>query len=149
MRLAGVAINGSVIAKSRKSNHVVYVEEYIDGYYDDGRPRFTTATWYSDAEITGTVSSNHNMKIQGVSVAVKDDKTEESWVASPIPFAHYGGTITHIFPASSDTGQGKILSGSSKANLDGNPIALIGSQVETCLGTITTIETGDTKMNLP
>ncbi|MBP1906687.1 putative Zn-binding protein involved in type VI secretion [Paenibacillus turicensis] len=126
---------------------MVYVEEYIDGYYDDGSPHYTTTTWYSDAIITGTVSSNHNMKIQGVSVAVKDDKTEESWVADPIPFAHYGGTITNIFPASSDTGRGKILTGSSTANLDGQPIALIGSQVETCLGTITTIETGNTKMN--
>lgn len=147
--MAGVAIDGSVIARSRKSNHVVYVEEYIDGYYDDGRPHYATATWTSDAIITGTVSSNHNMKIQGVSVAVKDDKTEESWVADPIPFAHYGGTITKIFPASSDTGRGKILSGSSKANLDGKPIALIGSQVKTCLDTFTTIETGNTKMNLP
>jgi uncharacterized Zn-binding protein involved in type VI secretion len=141
--MAGVATNGSKITTSIARDYVSYLEEYY--LPDSDTPSY--ATWTSDAIITGTVSSNHNMKIQGVSVAVKDDKTEESWVASPPPYAHKGGTIISISPAESDTGQGKIISGSSKANLDGNPIALIGSQVKTCLGTITTIETGNTKMN--
>lgn len=160
MMLAGVAINGSKITPAIKSGHVQYtIEKWIEpecmerdengNCIDWSRGRWVNAgTGSADAIITGTVSvPSSKMKLQGANVAKVDDVTIESWVAT-IPSPPTGfrydpqGTI-------SDTGQGKIISGSIKANLDGNPIALIGSKVETCLGTITTIETGNTKMNLP
>lgn len=159
MRLAGVAIDGSKITPSIQAGHVKYkIERHIERRCTERDENGKCIDWQeetwvdagtgsADAIITGTVSvPSSKMKTQGANVAKVDDVTYETWEATiPSPPTGYRydpppGKIT-------DNGQGKILSGSSRANLDGNPIALIGSQVRTCLGTITTIQTGDTKMN--
>lgn len=159
MILAGVAIDGSKITPVIKTGHVKYkIEKWIEpkcidrdkngncidwskGYWED------VGTGSANAKITGTVSvPSSKMKIQGANVAKVDDVTNETWEAT-IPSPPTGYRYDPPQGKVTDKGQGKIISGSSKANLDGKPIALIGSQVETCLGTITTIETGNTKMN--
>jgi uncharacterized Zn-binding protein involved in type VI secretion len=161
MRLAGVAINGSKITPAIKSGHVQYtIEKWIEPECMErdinGKCILESkGDWEyvgmgsADAIITGTVSvPSSKMKLQGANVARVDDITIETWEAT-IPSPPIGFRYDPPQGKITITGQGKILSGSSNANLDGNPISLIGSKVETCLGTITTIETGNTKMNLP
>lgn len=150
--MPGVAINGSEIYESIKSGHVTYdIEEYRTvGHDDDGDPikRWVDAGSSSTgAKITGSVSvSSSKMKIEGNYVAVVGDKTTETWEAyPPIP----SNTSRRRYTPTSRTsgsGQGTISSGSSKGKLGGKPIALIGSKVTTCLGTTTTIKTGNEKM---
>lgn len=162
MKLAGVAINGSKLYESIQPNQVTYSikmkETYPTGGGTDGNgnsiPVGTGTRWVdagtdsTGAKINGYVSvPSSKMKISGVNVAKLGDITIETWEAEPpIPQSNDKYIYTATSPTSG-TGQGKIISGSSKANLDGKPIALIGSQVLTCLDTITTIETGNTKMN--
>lgn len=158
--LPGVAINGSKINESIKSGHVTYsIKQLIPGHYTGYDPETGDGYgWVDDkwvpagsgstgARITGSVViSSSKMKITGSNVATVGDTTNETWEAyPPIP----SSTTTTIYTATSATsgqGQGKIISGSSKGNLQGNPIALIGSQVRTCLETITTIKTGNEKL---
>lgn len=160
--LAGVAVHGSKLYESIKPGEVTYSikrkETTTTGGGTDAQgnpiPVETHTDWVdagtdsTGAKITGTVSvPSSKMRISNVNVAKVGDITIETWSAyPPIPESN----DNYIYTATSPTlgrGQGKIITGSSKANLDGKPIALIGSQVETCLGTITTIETGNTKMN--
>ncbi|MGG0822952.1 hypothetical protein ABE099_08720 [Paenibacillus turicensis] len=157
--MAGVAINGSKIAPVIKAGHVKYkIERHIERRCKERDENGNCIDWQeetwvdagtgsADAIITGTVSiPSSKMKLQGVNVARVDDITIETWEAT-IPSPPTGYRYDPPQGKVTDKGQGKILSGSSKVNLDGKPIALIGSQVLTCLDTITTIETGNTKMN--
>lgn len=156
--MAGVAINGSHITPT--VGHVQYrIDKWIERYCaardkDGNCISYGGEIWEYvgmgsvDAKITGTVSvPSSKIKIQGANVAKVGDQTTEMWEAT-IPTPPSGLKYTPEGKIS-DSGQGKIISGSSRANLQGQPIAIIGSQVETCLGTITTIQTGNTKMNLP
>lgn len=163
--MAGVAINGSRLKEIIVPNIVKYdIEEYkVIRYEDRGTdingvpyPPKPIKDWVNvgtnstGAKITGTVSvPSSKMRLSGVHVAKIGDITTETWTAYP-PVPASNENYRYI-PTSktSDIGQGKIISGSSKANLQGQSIAIIGSQVLTCLDTITTIQTGNTKMNLP
>jgi len=162
--MSGVAVNGSTIAPSTKPGYVTYnietwqvIGSHCVAWDEDG---FCTA-WQDDfgwvpagsgstgAKITGTVSvPSSKLKIGGTNVAKVGDQTIETWVADPpVPTSTSTTRYTPTSPTSG-SGNGTIISGSSKAKLGGQPIALIGSQVQTCLGTITTIADGNTKMNI-
>lgn len=161
--MPGVAVNGSEINESIKSGHVTYeiwnyqwvrdrcISRDEDGFCTDWEPVYDwvhTSNGSTGARITGTVSvSSSKMKVEGVSVATVGDKTNERWEAYP-PVPSGGGTtqIRNISPGTSGTGQGEIKTGSNKGKLQGKQIALIGSTVTTCLGTTTTIKTGNEKL---
>lgn len=162
--MPGVAVNGSEINESIKSGHVTYkIENYEiveDGYYEwydeDGvghgwvpprRDWVYAGTGSTGAKITGTVSvPSSKMKISGKNVATSGAITIEKWEASP-PIPSSNSSVRYTATSqTSGTGQGEIKSGSSKGKLEGKPIALIGSTVTTCLGTTTTIKTGNDKM---
>lgn len=162
--MAGVAIHGSTINESNKSGHVTYsIESWQvvqDGYCADRNEdgdcidyREPVYGWVpagsssTGAKITGTVAvSSSKMKLTGVNVATVGDRTNETWVASPpIPSSNSSMKYTPT-SAVSGSGQGTISSGSTKGKLQGKAIALIGSNVQTCLGTATTIKTGNEKM---
>ncbi|RRJ66403.1 hypothetical protein EHV15_28385 [Paenibacillus oralis] len=144
--MAGVAINGSEINESVKSGHVTYdIQRRRDT--DEGPKWVDAGSGSTGAKITGSVSvSSSRLKIEGENVATVGDKTNETWEAyPPIP----SSTSSRRYTATSPTrgsGQGKITSGSTRGKLGGKAIALIGSRVETCLGTITTIKDGNEKV---
>ncbi|WP_110932433.1 PAAR domain-containing protein [Paenibacillus bouchesdurhonensis] len=152
--MPGVAIHGSEIYEVIKPGHVTYdIERYVEPWGPDENGNSGGGDWVYDrpdstgAKITGTVVATiSNMKVSGVNVAKVGDKTSESWTAfPPIP----SDTRRYRYIATSaaqGSGQGKIISGSNRGKLNGKSIALIGSTVETCLGTITTIKTGSDKM---
>lgn len=162
--MAGVAIDGSQIQESIISDYVTYDVEHWeqvgtspgwtdeDGIYHPGEPIYDWVPYppgSTGAKITGSVVvSSSKMKLTGTNIATVDDITQETWTAYPIvppsvyPYRYTPTTLT------SGSGQGKIVSGSSKAKLKEKAIALIGSQVTTCLGTTTTIQTGNTKMQI-
>lgn len=152
----GVAINGSKIVESIAKDYITFTETYQDGTRcvkrrEDGscaerEPIYRTSNGSTDAVINGKVVSNSKITINGVSVAIVGDITEETWVASPSPSGSHGGSISNIQPATGGSGQGVIISGADKMSLNGAKIALIGSQVKTCLDTITTIEDGTIKI---
>ncbi len=156
--MTGVAINGSKIVESVASNYVSYTERYQSGTRCTRRdpetnrctreePVYSTDDGSTDAVINGVVVSNHAVKINGVSLVVVGDITEETWKADPPPSPSHGGSIISVSPGTSGSGQGKVISGATNLNLNDQKIALIGSQVETCLGTVTTIEDGLDKIN--
>lgn len=158
--MANVALQGSTITESSKSNYVSYVERYQTGSEcvsrdEDGvctkyEPAYSNATWYSNAKITGLVSDNSNrFKVNGVSVACVGDSTQEQWKADPTPYPHNGGSIISTFPSTSGSGQGSVTTGNSKkVYLNGKLIVVNGSQVTTHLGTSTTINIGDILINM-
>lgn len=165
--MPGVAVNGSTIAESIKPDHVSYdvyewrqigggycreydpetgeCIDYVPPIYDWVYSRTETR----GARITGTVVASSKMKIGGVSVATVGDRTNETWEAyPPVPDDTPTTKIRNIRPGRSGSGQGTITSGSSKMKLDGKAVALIGSEVTTHLGTTTTINSGNTKINV-
>lgn len=161
--MPGVAVNGSEINESVASGYVKYDVYYhaIVGYECVSRDEFgnclreepvrrweKSETRSTGARITGRVSvPSSKMKVGGVNVATVGDTTTESWVADPpVPSMSYPYEIRNISPGTSGTGNGQIISGSTKGTLQGKPIALVGSQVRTCLGTTTTIKTGNEKL---
>ncbi len=158
--MTGIAIHGSKIKEVIKPGHVIYkienrVPPRCNSRDDEGNcNEWSNEYWESagngktDAKITGTVSvPSSKMKVLGNNVAKVGDITIETWVAYPPIPASTRDTRYEAIGATSGEGQGKIISGSTKGKLNGSPIALIGSQVKTCLDTITTIETGNTKIN--
>jgi uncharacterized Zn-binding protein involved in type VI secretion len=165
--MPGIAINGSEIVESIKPDHVTYdiydwqqiSPGYCREYDEDGHcidyvsPTYGwvfTGTGSTNAKITGTVTTNSKMKIGGVSVATVGDVVNETWVADPpVPSNTSTREYRNISPGTSGSGQGVISSGSSKMKLVGKAVALIGSEVTTHLGTMTTIKNGNTKINAP
>ncbi|WP_342422366.1 hypothetical protein [Paenibacillus sp. FSL E2-0178] len=150
LKIANVAIDGSNIAETTVSGYVSY-----DIYRWQNGDEFSSGYWYysssstTGAKITGTVHSTQKMKVNGKSVAVSGDITNETWVASPaIP----GNTSTRRYEATSPTsgsGQGTIQGDNSKnVKVNGKLVAIVGSQVETCLGSTTTIQDGSSLINL-
>lgn len=147
--MPGVAIHGSQI-DDVVPGYVTYSIEYWDDDKDaDGipfgwRPAGSGST---NARITGTVNvPSSKMKIVGSNIATVGDVTNETWVAAPpIPSSNSSYRYTATSPTNGG-GQGQIISGSTKGKLNGKRIALIGSQVTTCLGTTTTIKTGNERM---
>lgn len=160
--MAGVALHNSSITDTTKIEYVKY-RIYRLVPYDPGNPDAippispTLEHWayvntdYRDAKITGKVSvSSSKLIISGNYVAVIDDKTIENWEASPpVPenTDQYQYEVDSSTPASGN-GQGKITSGSSKLFLGGKAVALVGSAVKTCLNTMTTIHSGNSKFNV-
>ncbi|RXZ78214.1 hypothetical protein EBB07_29610 [Paenibacillaceae bacterium] len=161
--MPGVAINNSKIKEVIKPNHVTYT---IKTWQNTGQclqyDPFTgqCINWRYDflfysygqtgAKITGYVSTpSSKATVQGVNVAKVDDTTIETWVAHPpVPTSNSQTQYTDITPGRSGSGQGRITSGSSKSTLNGKKVALIGSEVTTHLGVKTTIEDGNTKINM-
>jgi len=158
--MPGVAINGSQINESTKSGHVTYsIENWVPRYCASYDPDTGACTRYeggywedagtgsTGAKITGTVAvSSSKMKVAGVNVATVGDSTNETWVADPpIPSSNSSTRYTATSPTSG-SGRGSITKGSTKATLSGKAIALIGSTVTTCLGTTTTIKSGNEKL---
>lgn len=162
--MAGVAINGSQITESYVPGYVTYdietwqwvgqvcvdwdtngnCTDWDDVY--DWRPAGSGST---SAKVTGYVSvPSSKLTISGISVAKVGDITIETWVADP-PIPPSDSTTRYI-PTSpeSGSGNGRVSSGSTKARLQGQPIALIGSQVTTCLNSTTTIANGNTKIDI-
>lgn len=150
MKIAKAAINSSKLVESTKTGHVTY-----DIYYWDSGDENTSGYWYyggsgsTDAKITGTVSTNSKLKLKGESAATVGDVTNESWEAyPPVPAGDYW---TDYRPTSdiAGTGQGLITSGNSKnVKVNGKLVAIVGSEVRTCLDTITTIEDGSEVINI-
>ncbi|QWU14456.1 hypothetical protein [Paenibacillus sophorae] len=148
--IANVAINGSKITESIKSGHVTY-----NIYYWQDGDEFTSGHWsYSGpgstgAKITGTVTATSTMKVNGVSVAVVGDVTNETWIADP-PIPSDDGYNKYVATSpTSGSGQGSITGGNSKnVKLNGSLIAIVGSEVTTCLGNTTTIEDGSSLFNM-
>lgn len=141
--MPGVAIHGSEIYETIVRNllyYDIYVPDGIGGWiYDE--------TKQIDAKITGSViASSSKMKIFSENVATVGDSTFETWEVYPRLPSGSDFDIRNVRPYINFSGQGRIISGSTRGKLDGKPIALIGSTVETCLGTITTIKTGSDKM---
>lgn len=164
--MAGVAIHGSRLKEIIVPDIVKYkVKEYKVIRYEDrgtdinGDPYPPEPIWdwvnvgidTTDAKITGTVSvPSSKMKLSNINVAKVGDITVEQWKADPPVPTDTSTMMYEPITKTEGTGYGEILSGSSKATLEGKSIALIGSTVRTCLNdTITTIQTGNTKMNLP
>jgi hypothetical protein len=162
--IANVAINGSNITESTKPGHVTYsIENYEFLYYTGGGtdsngdpiPYVSHYGWVdggsgsTGAKITGTVICSNSMKVNGTSVAKVGDSTTESWIADPpIPTSTDTTRYTATSPISG-CGQGSITGGNSKnAKLNGQLIAVVGSEVTTCLGNSTTIADGSSLINL-
>ncbi|GIP58131.1 hypothetical protein MKX50_15260 [Paenibacillus sp. FSL W8-0186] len=161
--MPGVTINGSEIYEVIAPGHVTYkIEEYIPrtctgGYDENGNcRRYSGGYWTEanpstgsiDAKITGYISApSSRMKVQGSNIAKVGDITIEQWEAtSSIPSSNDSYRYTATSPTQ-DSGQGQIISGSTKGKLDGKAIALIGSTVQTCIPDVTTtIKTGNEKM---
>ncbi|WP_019638998.1 hypothetical protein [Paenibacillus fonticola] len=151
--MPGVAVHGSEIYEVRKPGYVTYeiwTEIPVDSdEYGNPIYRWTpTGSGSRNAKITGYIVASSKMKVGGANVAVVGDKTIETWVADPpVPSSDSSTQIRNIQPPGGQgSGEGEIISGSTKAKLDGKPIALIGSTVRTCLGTTTTIKTGSDKL---
>lgn len=89
------------------------------------------------------------MKINGLNIVVVGDRTNETWIADPpIPSSTSSTRYTATTPISG-SGQGSITGGNTKnVKLNGKLIAVVGSQVTTCLGNTTTIEDGIASMNM-
>lgn len=150
--MAGVATDGSKIIDSIKSGHVTYrIETYQcvswGPFGCTGYGWVPSGSGSTNAKISGQVTvPSSKMKLLGKNVAKVGDHTSETWVADP-PIPSSSGNTRYIATSpTSGSGQGTISSGSAKGKLEGQAIALIGSQVTTCLGTTTTIADGDIKM---
>lgn len=150
--MPGAAVHGSEIYEVRKPGYVTYeiwTEIPVDSdEYGNPIYRWTpTGSGSRNAKITGYIITSSKMKIGGASVAVVGDKTIETWVADPpVPSDTSSTEYRNIQPGTSGSGQGRIISGSAKGKLGGQPIALIGSTVRTHLDVTTTIRTGNEKM---
>lgn len=162
--IANVAINGSTITESTKPEHVTYsIENWEILYYTSGGtdseghslppvPHYgwvDGGTGSTGAKITGTVSCSNRTKVNGTSVAKVGDSTNETWIADPpIPTSTSTTRYTATSPISG-SGQGSITGGNSKnAKLNGQLIAVVSSEVTTCLGNTTTIADGSSLINL-
>lgn len=163
--MPGVAVNNSSIEPSIREEYVryrVYYWDIVDEYCAETDPETGNCfRWEYDwdwvyshtsstgARITGTVIASSKMRVGGNIVAVVGNRTNESWEAFPaIPDTIPGVIKYEPINDISGRGNGTIVSGSSKLRIGGNPVALIGSQVTTHLGTTTTISTGNSKINV-
>lgn len=144
--MTGVAYKGSTIADSNKSGHVSYVERYISGYDSEGRPQYDTANHATGAKITGTVNSTSTVYVNGQPVASVSSPTQEQWVADPSPSPKLGGSIISISPGTSGSGSGQVSTGSSTVFVGGKAVSSIGKNVNTHLGTTTTITSGSSNV---
>ncbi|MCM3134586.1 hypothetical protein M3629_17490 [Paenibacillus polysaccharolyticus] len=136
-----------------------YVERYQNGttcvsWDEDGNctrrePTYTTTTHTTGAKITGTVESNNKFTVNGVPVACVDDQTNEQWSVDPSPSPKLGGSIVSISPSTSGSGAGRITTGNgARVTLNGKLIAVVGSTVQTHLGTSTAVSEGNSLLNM-
>ncbi|SEL80919.1 hypothetical protein SAMN04488688_10618 [Paenibacillus sp. cl141a] len=150
--MPGVALNNAPIQQVNKSSHVSYVERYVYdrectdydqfGNCTGWNPLYTTTTHYTNAKITGSVSSSHNVLVNGVSVVTVGDATQEQWIADPSPSPKLDGIIISINPGTSDSGSGKVFNGSSNVFVNGKALASIGSTITTHLAVPSSITRG-------
>lgn len=159
--MPGVALNNAPIQQVSKSNHVSYVEKYKvgetcvnqdqEGNCTRWEDVFDTVTHYSNAKITGSVSSpNNKFFVNGVPVACVGDATQERWEADPTPAPQLNeGVIISINPGTSGSGRGQITGGNTKnVYLNGKLIAVQGAAVKTHLDTPSTITQGNNLVNM-
>lgn len=121
------------------------------GRDEDGFPLYTTTTHSTGAKVTGAVASNSNkFTVNSVPVACVGDATTEQWIADPSPSPkNSGGSIISISPGTSGIGQGRITTGNgARVTLNGKLISVQGSTIHTHLGSDTTIEEGDSLINM-
>ncbi|WP_405130533.1 hypothetical protein MHB43_23695 [Paenibacillus sp. FSL H8-0317] len=113
-------------------------------------PTYTTTTHTTGAKVTGTLASNSNkFTVNGVPIACVGDQTNENWTADPSPSPKLGGTIISISPGTSGSGQGRITTGNgAHVTLNDKLIAVESSTVATHLGTSTTINEGNSLINM-
>jgi uncharacterized Zn-binding protein involved in type VI secretion len=164
VNIAQVATNGGHITESIKENHVTYSIESWEYQYSTGGgtdsqgnqiPIIDHYDWEdagtgsTGAKITGTIQASNPMKINGVSVAKIGDRTNETWTVSPpIPNNSSTKRYTATSPISG-SGQGLITGGNGKnVKLNGQLIAILGSEVTTCLGNKTSIADGNNLINM-
>lgn len=154
--MSKIALNGSKINQSTRSNYVSYTQEVYDPWKyppatdpETGLPIGDyTGGWdfYSrnaNAIIDGVLSSSSHLKINGVSVAINSDSTNETWVNSGLdPIA------TNVSPAKHGSGSGKVGNSNSRVKINGVSIALVGTSVTTHLSTSTTIADGASHVNV-
>ncbi|MDR6779316.1 MULTISPECIES: hypothetical protein [Paenibacillus] len=144
--MSGVALNGSEIKLSTKSNYIRFRYDWTESDGEGGRdPRHDYGN--TDADVIGKVTCTNQIFLNGVSLAIVGDKTTESWKANPPPSAPRG-RITSVTPGRSGSGEGEVSGGSTKVFYKGKAVALIGSSVKTMLDTDTNIETGGDKINI-
>lgn len=144
--MAGIAYKGSTIQESNKSGHVSFVERYVSGYDNEGRPQYSTTTHTTGAKITGTVNSTSTVYVNGQPIASVSSPTQEQWVADPSPAPRLGGSIISISPGTSGSGSGQVSTGSSTVFIGGKAVSSIGKNVNTHLGTTTTITSGSSNV---
>ncbi len=151
--MPAIATNTSQVNDSTKSGYISYTETYyIDNspdsegnYVPPSGPFYYNGT--TSAKITGsTVSSSGNVYANSKPVATNGDSTRESWQADPEPQPTHGGSITSVSPGRSGSGQGSITSGSSGVYINGKKVAYVGSNVNTHIGSTTTIKSGESNI---
>lgn len=144
--MAQIAINGTAINQSVRSNYISYEyriwdpERYFDGYDEDGYPIYSPGYWYyngySDAIIDGAVECSNKVYVNGISIAKAGDSVKESWTNSGFESEYVSGSAS---PGTSGSGKGVIDSNanSSKVFINGQLVAIKGSSVTTHLSTKT------------
>lgn len=145
--MPGVAINGSKIKETLIPRYITY-EIWKWQIIDGVRKWVFSEEAETGVSISGSVVvPSSKMKIMEKNVATVGNITNETWEASPpVPENSRSIDIRNINPGKSGSGHGKIITGSSRGKLGEKAIALIGSQVQTCLGTITTIKDGNERL---
>jgi uncharacterized Zn-binding protein involved in type VI secretion len=141
--MAGVARDGDSINNSTSYNHVYYrVWDSCDSieYDDDGNPYCVGGYdyHYANATISGKVQSTRNVYVNGKSIAVASDTTNEtaSWSVSGEVVSHNG-----------TSGSGTISSGNNKGvYANGKLVAIVGSSVTTFVGGTTSISQGSSNV---
>lgn len=145
--MAGFALAGSKISSSIKSGYVTYTWTYTTGSGDDERNRTGSGSTY--AEVTGIVdpSIDHNMYVNGVAVALVGDPTIETWQAGSINTTGRNVRNVQVNPGRSGSGTGTIAESGSNIKVNGVSVALIGTNVDTSIGSVSVIEDGTEKIN--
>lgn len=144
--MAQVAINGTAINQSTRSNYISYryriydSERYFEGYDEDGYPMYSPGYWYyddySNAIINGAVECNNKVYANGVSIAKAGDIVKENWTNSGFKSEYVSGSAS---PGTNGSGNGTIDSNanSNKVFINGSLVAIKGSSVTTHLSTKT------------
>lgn len=158
--MPGVALDGSNMEESTYSNYISYdVYDYVRTSCANRDPETGACLrwnygWryqYSDntnALIDGVVNSSSNVYVNGKPIVFNGCSTSESWVANPsVPSNTSSREYRNVSPGHSGSGSGEVTGGnSSNVYVNGNLVAVIGSQVTTHLGNTTTIQNGSSSV---
>lgn len=145
--MAGFALAGSKISSSQKDGYVTYTWTYTTGFGEDERDRTGSGSTY--AEVTGYIdtSIDHGIYVNGVAVALAGDPTIESWSAGEIRTTGRNVRNVRVSPGRSGTGTGMVGDSGSNVKVNNVSVALIGTNVDTSIGSTSVIEEGTEKVN--